>query len=257
MMKNLLFTLFTVSALSAQIQIQDFEGSTIPDGWSQQNSGPGNWTFGSNVPPFNDNFPTNAAIFNDDILGNSAGFSVASLLSPTIDLTSFTGVTLSYKYYLNEFSGNGTLAVSVYNGTTWVTLHTYTTDATVLTQATHDVTQYLNANFQVKFTFDDEGGWSWGAAIDDFMLTDILALQDISDKPTFKIFPNPATDRISFDTKGTIETISVIDVMGKVVLKQRPNANNQVDVSALTPGIYVVQVLYDTQTTHTERLIKK
>src|SRR5690606_17561286 len=34
-----------------------------------------------------------------------------------------------------------------------------------------DVLAYSNANFQVKFTFDDEGGWNWGAGVDNFVLT--------------------------------------------------------------------------------------
>ena len=34
-----------------------------------------------------------------------------------------------------------------------------------------DGTALANANFQVRFTYDDAGSWGWGAGVDNFMLT--------------------------------------------------------------------------------------
>src|SRR5690606_19003450 len=44
-------------------------------------------------------------------------------------------------------------------------------DVTPVNTGDIDVSAFANAAFQVRYTYDDEGDWAWGAGIDNFLLT--------------------------------------------------------------------------------------
>ena len=54
------------------------------------------------------------------------------------------------------------------------------------------------------------------------------------------IYPNPATDILHLESKTAIDKVSVFDMLGKEILSQE--TTNTIDVSALSPGIYIVQL---------------
>ena len=56
-----------------------------------------------------------------------------------------------------------------------------------------------------------------------------------------RLFPNPASDMIHIDSEKTITGITVFDYSGKTVL-QVENPSNQIDISALPGGMYVVLI---------------
>lgn len=59
-----------------------------------------------------------------------------------------------------------------------------------------------------------------------------------------KVFPNPATDRLFVDGDITEETtLYITDLLGKQVLAETINANQQVNVSSLTTGVYLVKMV--------------
>lgn len=61
---------------------------------------------------------------------------------------------------------------------------------------------------------------------------------------SFLVYPNPATEQITILSEGVqIKNISVIDMSGKTVMKQKAGNNNtfQLNVSNLASGTYVVQ----------------
>jgi len=154
--------------------LEEFEGATIPDGWSTViDAGVQDWTFGSGDVPDSSapDFPTNAAIFDDDAAGNGE-INLATLYSPVYDgLTGSNIASISFDYILRDFIGDGTLTVEVYDGTDWQEVLFVEASTTIENTGMIDVLPFLNEAFQVRFTYDDEGAWAWGAGIDNFQLS--------------------------------------------------------------------------------------
>ena len=71
---------------------------------------------------------------------------------------------------------------------------------------------------------------------------------------SFTASPNPARDQVTITGNLSGATALVLDGAGRVALRQNV-ANGRLDVSALTPGAYVLQVLTPTGTWK-ERLVK-
>ncbi len=59
----------------------------------------------------------------------------------------------------------------------------------------------------------------------------------------FKIYPNPAMADVVYITteKNKVKEVSIYDVFGELVLTDRLT-NKALDISRLSPGVYVVQV---------------
>ncbi|MCZ4320264.1 HYR domain-containing protein, partial [Aequorivita viscosa] len=162
---------FCVGGFGIFTESEDFEGSTIPTGWTTViESGSADWTFGSGDMPIGGDFPSNAAIFDDDAAGSGAP-NLVRLLSPAYDLTDASNVQLSFDYALQEFIGNGTLEAEVYDGSAWQQVLFVEVDTDPINTGDIDVSAFVNAAFQVRFTYDDEDSWAWGAGIDNFLLT--------------------------------------------------------------------------------------
>ena len=148
----------------------DFEGSSIPSGWTTQiNAGSQDWTFGSGDMPIGTDFASNAAIFDDDAAG-SGEVNNATLISPVYDISAASTASLSFDYAMQEFLGDGTLTVEVYDGAAWQQILFVDVSTNPTNTGAIDLATYLNADFQVRFTYDDEGGWAWGAGVDNFEL---------------------------------------------------------------------------------------
>ena len=149
---------------------EEFEGSTIPDGWSTViDAGVHDWTFGSGDMPTGDDFPTNAAIFDDDAAGIDE-VNIATLYSPVYDITGAATASLSFDYAFQEISSGETFVVEVYDGAAWQEILSLNVDTPLTNTGAIDMVPYLNANFQVRFTYDDNGTWGWAAGIDNFIL---------------------------------------------------------------------------------------
>ncbi|MDC8001958.1 HYR domain-containing protein, partial [Aequorivita todarodis] len=164
---------FCVGGFGVFTESEDFEGSSIPSGWTTViESGSQDWTFGSGDMPTGGDFPTNAAIFDDDAAGSGPA-NMARLLSPVYDLTSASNVQLSFDYALQDFAGSGVLYADVWDGSAWQQVFIIDdVDVDPVNTGDIDVSAYANAAFQVRFTYDDEdGGWNWGAGVDNFLLS--------------------------------------------------------------------------------------
>jgi len=73
----------------------------------------------------------------------------------------------------------------------------------------------------------------------------------------FTLYPNPAFDDIVYVTtkKNVPKDITVYDVFGKIVLRDRISTN-ELNISQLVPGIYVLQV-QEKNKTMTRKLVVK
>ena len=82
-----------------------------------------------------------------------------------------------------------------------------------------------------------------------------LGVSDNAVKSNLKVYPNPATDIVNISAKRKIENITVMDMTGKKV--QSFKAGNQINVSSLAKGTYILQVYYGEGAVENTKLIKK
>jgi hypothetical protein len=116
------------------------------------------------------------ALFDDDAAG-SGQVNNATLTSPTFDMTGITSARLAFDY---NFRASGSLNVEVWDGAAWQNVLAVTSSACgswgcAYPSANIDISAHLNAAMQVRYTYDDGGGWQWYAGVDNFVIEEILA----------------------------------------------------------------------------------
>ncbi|MCW8981818.1 MAG: DUF2341 domain-containing protein, partial [Altibacter sp.] len=158
-----------IGAPSIFSESEDFEAASVPAGWSTVIvSGTVDWTFGTAAMPGGADFPSNAVIFDDDAAGGSELDNTVQLLSPVYDLTGAIVADLSFDYSLQVFVDSGLFTVEVYDGAAWQEILLVDVDTPPTNSGVLDMLTYANANFQVRFTYDDEDDFAWGAGVDNF-----------------------------------------------------------------------------------------
>jgi hypothetical protein len=71
------------------------------------------------------------------------------------------------------------------------------------------------------------------------------------------IYPNPANDKVNISTDNTINHVWVLNNMGKIVIENSPNANQaSIDVSMLSPGLYIIKAETNGTVTTNKVMIK-
>ncbi len=168
-----LLIVFPVCGLQAQVVSEDFNDAKLPDGWeSTANTGNCTWNiFTADVPQGAD-FESTALIFDDNLCGRDAPASNVSLVTDTYDVSTVSPLQLSVEIGLNTDGPDERLTIEVYDGNTWQLIDTFYGDYNPFLYKT-DVTAYTNANFKVRFTFDDAGDWSFYVGIDNFELLQV------------------------------------------------------------------------------------
>lgn len=100
-------------------------------------------------------------------------------------------------------------------------------------------------------------GFGWALNLfDEFIFSEeTLSSRDQSISNSVVIYPNPAKNFIKINNKGSLENISVYDILGKLVLKSNI-ANNEIDISNLKSGIYLFKIETSTGV-FTKKVIKE
>lgn len=76
-------------------------------------------------------------------------------------------------------------------------------------------------------------------------------------KTNLTLYPNPATDRITIDCSERINELSIYNLVGELVFQRQLNNNkNEIDVSNLSKGVYIIRVLSASGTMQ-QKLIKE
>ena len=132
----------------------------------------------SNVSPYYTAGTLDSAgfMFIDDDAAGSSVVTSASLMSPVFNAVGYDTLTLEFDHHV--YSAGDRMYVEVYDGSSWVSIDTITGSTgswSAPAHAMYDVSAYQNADFQVNLTYDDNGGWQYYAAIDNFMLDGALA----------------------------------------------------------------------------------
>ncbi|MEP2935077.1 MAG: T9SS type A sorting domain-containing protein [Gilvibacter sp.] len=261
-------TLFTFSCtfliwagVNAQTDVtvtEDFDAG-LPVGWSTVvNTGTCDWFNGADMPTGPD-FPTPAMYFDDDACGNGADASNTTLFSDVYDLSDRakgTLVIIAYEVAFQEVASGETFTAEVKTDSGWELLATYETDLPeILSEDFNGLAS--NADFQLRWTYDDAGGaWGWHGAIDNFGLDYTLSSDD-NQIAGFSMYPNPAIDVVSVRAANEIQNVTFYNVLGQKVLTTTPNGLSQeINIAALKVGVYFVNVVSDEQQ-GTYRLIKQ
>lgn len=82
---------------------------------------------------------------------------------------------------------------------------------------------------------------AWVDENHDFVYIEVTSVsEDVEDG--FKVYPNPANTLMSVEANG-LEQVTICNVMGQVVLRQRCDDNGMVvNTSDLTPGVYTISI---------------
>lgn len=127
-----------------------------------------------------------------------------------------------------------------------------------------------NNLIQSSFTSTDPSGAITVEFYSDQYLNDIgwkatfscssLGLEDINNAANFlSVYPNPANDKITVDSKDVMQSIEVYDVTGKSLIKfNKLNTNNyQLNISTLIKGDYIMSVTLENGKKISKKIIKK
>lgn len=110
----------------------------------------------------------------------------------------------------------------------------------------------------IDFVYDDYGT---GFSVDNIRINNLVALStnEVSEKQSVKIYPNPATERINIEVDDKIQSITIFDVKGRLVknIQESGISNGKIiDVSDLSTGMYIVKVK-TTTSKFINKIIKK
>ncbi|MFN0275154.1 MAG: Omp28-related outer membrane protein [Chitinophagales bacterium] len=186
-----LFTLFTLSAgllpaLHAQtILIEDFEGGVFPSGWSQETTASdGGWLVGTDTELESGSFPipthTTMIATNDD--GCDCDKMNDILITPSLDLSSYSNVMLSFAVFYTEtpFDSyeNATVEVSTDGGTSWTVVKDLSGSTAWRTENVFLGDYAGMSDVKIAINYTDDGGWAYGIAIDDFQVNEAVPVVD-------------------------------------------------------------------------------
>jgi len=221
---------------------ENFDACMLPAGWTvtATDGGIGNITFtggpmdvpGGGTP--SPDFAGCIAIINDDA-GDDIG--IGCVITPIIDMTNVTNGTLSFDWQNNDFAATGDFIVEVFDGTAWVQVFIEENDASG-TDETISLAAYSNADFQIRFCYDDEGVWAWGAGFDNVfvcgegepMCPAMITTDDISgsycDGSDAVLNATPASDNVTYVWTSSNPNIAIVDPSA---------ATTSIEMTAVTP----------------------
>lgn len=271
---------------------QDFGNWTA--GLPSDNNTTGDWTFGiptgsySDIgPPIDTStcvqpyyqhtpggsfcwFTGNAPNANDGLGTNDVDAGHTTLLSPTIDMTSYTNPTITYfRWYLNNPASGANPNADwwqVYvsnNGSTWIPVEDTKSSDRIWRRVAFRVADYVTPNSTVSFKFiasdstrlgqNLDGGSLIEAAVDDFQLWDntLVSVEELMENlTTFQLYPNPANEivMLNFDAiENSTMNIELFDITGKLVYTTTLNVlkgNNtpRINIKEINSGTYLFKI---------------
>ena len=121
----------------------------------------------------------------------------------------------------------------------------------------------LGAVDSVSFSLSSSDTGAWGMNTPAFFALDnfndqTVTVNDIQNELSFFIYPNPAKNNVTVNTKSAIELLQVIDVTGKIRIEKTNlfKGVNNINLSLLNAGAYFVKTITK-QGSSVQRLIKQ
>ncbi len=210
-----LLCLLQISTAQTIIMQEDFQGGALPAGWSiTTNADDGGWNFGTNTDLQSSSFPISShtlmAATNDDAC--NCDKSEDYLISPSLDLSSFSYVFVSFASYYYHLTYQGatelaTIEASTDGGSTWTVVSEVPANSGDWETKTLDLSAFAGqSDVKIAFHYNDDGGWTYGWAMDDVEVFEPVVGVDISvstflvgkydPTPTFIGFPKYFNDNL-------------------------------------------------------------
>jgi hypothetical protein len=116
----------------------------------------------------------------------------------------------------------------------------------------------LNAS-SIKILNDTLYVGTFGNGIWKQSITDVhVSVQDYKEHDkTLKIYPNPASDYIHIASNSNKTRFKIIDMVGKEVLSGSLNSSNEINISGIKCGAYIVFIQFDKKVQMTKLLINR
>lgn len=77
------------------------------------------------------------------------------------------------------------------------------------------------------------------------------------EESAFSMYPNPAHNYINFKNSENIQNVEIIDISGKTLINKQKINNNQIDISSLDYGVYIIRIKFHNNTLITSKIIKR
>jgi hypothetical protein len=99
----------------------------------------------------------------------------------------------------------------------------------------------------VEFAFKNISGWGNWIYVDNINITSVntTGISTLNNKGGINIYPNPAHNNLFINTAENTSSISVTDIIGQTVisdLKVTPQQTQNIDISNLADGVYLIKV---------------
>ena len=118
------------------------------------------------------------------------------------------------------------------------------------------ITRFDNGRFYISREEVNQSSISLKQALFEFRdERDFLLSIEENNLEDFNIYPNPALNKISFDSHKKITKISIFNTLHKKVLEINTH-QNEVDISNLLKGIYMMKIQFENQKSIYKKVIK-
>lgn len=199
----------------------------------------------------------------------------ASMTSPVYDLSSYSGVEVTFFFYPNSMENGEDFWLRYYDGSTWHTVAAFVSGTSFQNNSFYTATvpilsssYNMSANARFRFTCDASanadqiyidqvsavGLGSGSITNGEIKISPLRSLAEIDEFEfieEMQISPNPALDQIrvklNLDYAQEI-SIEVIDMLGRNIVDTRSNADDGInvfplDISSLDSGTYFLKVI--------------
>jgi len=206
---------------------------------------------------------------------SGAGANTVQLVTPPVNLAGLTAPIVSFDWFKNHSTSstttvgvstydNNKLTVEVNDGNGWVTIFSDNTNLNQWrTVAVPLAASYIGATIQVRFTVDKNVSGN-GYYYDDLLLDNVevkqnpnLATSETAVKENkINLYPNPFTDTLTISDVSKVQSVSVIDVSGRLV-KTIEKPSSVLQLRDLKEGLYLIVLNMKDGSKQTVKAIKK
>ena len=193
------------------------------------------------------------------------------MTSPAYDLTLYSGVSVEFKFISDGMEPGEDFWLQYFNGSSWTTVATLISGNQFVNNQLYTVTVNLSGTFSSASKFRIMCDASEN---DDIVYVDAVIIRattgsslpenSIEITPLssplvfekgFEVFPNPVSDVFFIRIPEEIKIVEIYNVSGQRTSRLIPSGNS-VDVSELTPGLYIVRVETE-ENVYNTRIIRK
>ena len=108
----------------------------------------------------------------------------------------------------------------------------------------------------LRFQAGGGSGLSGTFTIDEFVILDNTLSTDSNVKSNFSVYPNPVKDVVKISGANAVSEVAVYDLTGKSVIPFTKIRDNELDISSLNTGMYMLKIAGTNGDIETKKLVK-